>query len=118
MSNSVDRRGSDDERRKIPRLSDPVVKDFALQVKMMIGVFCFLTFVTAVYQLYTGVVTGTGDALAYSLFVSVIFLLLTVFSYRYYQGLALYIANESATNLNRSMERLFTLLILLCFSIS
>lgn len=111
----MERRGADDERRKIPRFSDPVVKDYTRQVKTMMAVLCLLTFITAVYKLYVGVVVGTGKALSYALFVSVIFFLLTTFSFRYYQSLNDYIANESVTNLNRSMERLSLFLVLLCF---
>lgn len=111
----MERRNIPEERRKIPRFSDPVVKDYTRQVKSMTAVFCLLTFITAVFKLYVGVVAGTAMAISYALFVSVIFILLTVFSYRYYQSLKDYIENESVTNLNRSMERLSLLLVLLCF---
>lgn len=105
---SQERRGetNSDDRRKIERITSPQMKIHFQQIRWVMLFLAILMVGSSIYNLVSGIMAG-GSVLEFSsgFFVGVIFFTLAFVFWRYHHSIKLFLENESASNLDRMMER-------------
>ncbi|MEQ1664857.1 MAG: hypothetical protein ABL927_05725 [Bdellovibrionales bacterium] len=109
---SQERRGetNSDDRRKIERITSPQMKIHFQQIRWVMLFLAFLMIGSSIFNLVSGISSGImagGSVLEFSsgFFVGVIFFTLAFVFWRYHHSIKLFLENESASNLDRMMER-------------
>jgi hypothetical protein len=109
---SQERRGetNSDDRRKIERITSPQMRIHFQQIRWVMLFLAILMVGSSIYNFIGGVagsLSSSGSVLEFStgLFMGVIFFILAFVFWRYHHSIKLFLENESASNLDRMMER-------------
>ena len=106
------RRKKEDDRRVIERVSSPHMR---LQYEHMRWLLLFLTLVFGGIAIFNLISVSTVTEFTHGALTAVIFVILSVLMFRYYNAVLLFLANESSSNLDRTLERQATCWIAISF---
>lgn len=107
-----EQRKSANDRRIIERVSSPHMRLHLKQIRWSLLILTIVSGASALYFFSTG--NGVTE-ISYGVFVGIMFLVISSLIWRYYKSILLFVENESASNLDSTMEKQSTLWMAITF---